>query len=144
VSVEAQAPGYMALSVSSQVNPGGAHPISGETCALLDTRTGEEASLLAVLGPRARSDLTRQVTGDLHDYWKDNNVDPTYLGDAGSIAIEEAFVCYVDREHLEIRFSPTVVAPYMDGTVTFPIDVGPLLPLMPRSPARDALFAAGD
>jgi hypothetical protein len=142
VRVEAQAPGFVALSISNEEYTGGAHPLYGQTCALIDTGTGEVASLLGILGPEAQERLEKDVTSQLHRYYDDNSVDPHYLGADAGAPLQDDILCYVDPHRLEVRYSPYAVAPYMYGPVTFGIDVEPLLPHVPKSAASRALFAS--
>jgi hypothetical protein len=142
VRLEAQAPGFVALSISDEENMGGAHPLYGQTCALVDTSTGGVASLLDILGPDARDLMWKDVTSQLHQYWADNSVDPAYLGADAGAPVQDDIVCYVGPHTIEVRYSPYAVAPYMFGGATFSVDVDPLLPRIPKSAARDALFTS--
>jgi len=142
VSVDAQVPGYMSLDISQSVNLGGAHPMYGAHCVLLDTQTGTPADLTSILGARAFAKLMEVVKDDVRAYWHDNEVDPSY-GNIDKLPVDGGVLCYVSRDKVEVRFGPYAIAPYMFGGATFAIDPAPLLPLLPLippSPAKSALF----
>jgi hypothetical protein len=138
VTVESQAPGYMGISFGEGSYTGGPHPFSSSGCELLDTRTGEAVSLLGVLGPAAVEKLDDQLTVQYRQWMKD----VVGVGDGtGSAPVSEGELCYVDARHLEVRYSQGSVGPWFAGPFTASIDVDPWLPLVPKSAARDALFA---
>lgn len=137
-----RAPGYLSISVYGMSNLGGAHPMHGGSCALIDTRTGQGVSLLEVLGDvrgPAKAELMKQMVTKLRAFWKDNGMDAD--GDPPT-DVQDEKLCYGGPDSLEIRFSPYEVAPYMFGPVTLDVDLAPLLPLVPSSPAESALFGA--
>lgn len=141
VRVDAQAPGFLAVTSGGSSYSGGAHPIGGGSCTLLDTHTGQAASLLAILGPAVVERIQAQLQVDLTAFYHDNGLDPD---DAGVQAppLDDGVVCYVNPHELELRFSPYAVAPYAFGAPSFQVDMDPLLPLVPPSKARDALFTS--
>ena len=139
VTVESQAPGYMGLDIGEGSYAGGAHPFSSGLCELLDTHTGEAVSLLDVLGKAALDKVGDQVTGQYRQWMKD----VVGFGDGTeSASVSEGDLCYVDAHHLEARYSQGSIGPGSAGPFTASVDVDLWLPLVPKSPARDALFAA--
>ena len=139
VTVESQAPGYMGISFGEGSYRGGAHPFSSASCELVDTHTGEAVSLLGVLGPAALDKLGDQVTGQYRQWLKD----VAGFGDGTESApVSEGELCYVDSHHLEARYAQGSIGPWFAGPFTASVDVDPWLPLVPKSPPRDALFAA--
>jgi hypothetical protein len=140
VVIEAQVPGYLALGVSASGYSGGAHPIGGGHCVLLDTHTGREASLMATLGPAVMAAIGKETLTQLHAFRKSNELGE---GDEDSTALsslDDAHVCYVDATRVEVRYSPYEVAPYAFGAPSFSIATAPLVARMPPSAARRALF----
>jgi hypothetical protein len=139
VVVEAQAPGYLAVVVSGSSYSGGAHPIGGGTCVLVDTRTAAAVGLGDVFGPDALAVMATDTEAKVQAFLKDNGLRDDYAGDVSPSTVD-GHLCYVDADHVEVRFNPYEVAPYAFGAPSFAIEVAPLLPKMPRSPARLALF----
>jgi hypothetical protein len=138
VTVESQAPGYMGISFGEGSYTGGAHPWSSASCELLDTHTGEAVSLLDVIGKAALDKVGDQVTDQYRQWMKD----VVGFGDGTESApVSEGQLCYVDAHHLEARYSQGSIGPWFAGPFTASVDVDPWLPLVPKSPARDALFA---
>ncbi len=136
IVVGAQVPGYLALTVGTSNYAGGAHPLYGGSCILVDTRTGAEVSLGGVVGGAALSEIARQTSGLLRAFLKDNALDE---GPAESVSVD-GHICYVDDKTIEVRFGLYEVAPYAYGAPSFPIDVSPLIAKMPPTGARRALF----
>jgi len=127
----------MALSIGAGSYTGGPHPFSSGSCELVDTHKGEAVSLLGVLGPAALDKVVDQVTVAYHQ-WK---TDVVGFDDATESApVDEGELCYVDAHHLEARYSQGSIGPWFAGPFTASVDVDPWLPLVPKSPARDALF----
>jgi hypothetical protein len=134
ITDQGQVPGFLSLSIFGSANLGGAHPMHGGSCALIDTNTGAAVSLGTILGP-AMGKLIEQVGDKLRDYWKENA-----LGGDPPTELADEKLCYGGPDLFQVRFSPYEVAPYMFGSVTIDVDVEPLLSLVPKSPAKDALF----
>ncbi len=141
VEVVAQVPGFMVITVSEGSYSGGAHPLSSGYCLVLDTRTAAPVSLLEALGPRASDRVVEAARAGLHQYYQDNQFDRDYVDlDGGAFTLDDKNVCYRDAHHLDIRYSPYAVAPYVYGEVSVPVDLDPILPLATRTPGVDALF----
>jgi hypothetical protein len=135
---EGRAPGYLSVSVMESSYAGGAHPIGGGTCYLVDTHTGADVNLVEVLGP-GKEELLKQVGTQLRDFWKDNGMDP--YTDVPT-DLENGKLCYGGPDKLEVRFNPYEVAPYVYGPVTLDVDLEPLLAQVPKSAARTSLFSS--
>ncbi len=138
VTVESQAPGYMGISFGQGYYTGGPHPNSSTSCELVDTHTGEAVSLLDIIGKAALDKVGDQVTDQFREWMKD----VVGFGDGTESApVIEGELCYVDAHHLEARYAQGSIGPWFAGPFTASVDVDPWLPLVPKSPARDALFA---
>jgi hypothetical protein len=138
VTVASQAPGFMGLTIGEGSYTGGAHPSSSVSCELLDTHTGKAVSLLDVLGPAALEKVVAQVNAQYRQWMHD----VVGFDDATESApVSEGELCYVDPHHLEAVYAQGFVGPWFAGPFTASVDVDPWLALVPKSPARDALFA---
>jgi hypothetical protein len=140
IEVEAQAPGYMALTIGTSTYSGGAHPMPGSWCELLDTSSGQDVSLLDVLGPGAVSKVVDQITRGLRDQWKDSEFPMFFDPATESAPLSEGELCYLGPHTLEARYPQYAIAPYAYGPMSASVDVDPILPLVPASPASKALF----
>jgi hypothetical protein len=135
VTIESQAPPFVALEVASSGYSGGAHGWGTSACVLVDTETAREVSLPDLLGSAAMASLFRDLESQLAAFLKDNGLDPP----AGRPDLA-GHVCYVSATEIDVRFNAYEVAPYAYGAPQFVIDAQPLVAQMPPGRARRALF----
>jgi hypothetical protein len=135
VTIEAQAPPFVALEISWSGYSGGAHGFAGASCVLVDTETAREVSLAEVLGSAAIASLSRDLESQLAAFWKDNGLEPPHERPDPA-----AHLCYVSATEIDARFNEYEVAPYAAGPQQFVIDAQPLVEQMPAGRARRALF----
>ena len=138
VTITAQVPGYLSVDIGWSGYSGGVHPLGGSHCALIDTRGGTEASLVAILGPSAVTAIADRVSTLVAKFLKECGLPAD--GDKVSAPVDDAHLCYVNGTTIEVRYSSYEVAPYVCGGPSFPIDVTPLVGAMPAGIARGALF----
>jgi hypothetical protein len=135
VTIESQAPPFLALEISSSGYSGGAHGWGTSSCVLVDTETAKEVSLADVLGSAAIAPLSKDLGSQLAAFLKDNGLEP-----AGERPDPAGHLCYVSATEVDVRFDAYEVAPYAFGAQEFAIDALPLVALMPPGRARRALF----
>jgi hypothetical protein len=135
VTIESQAPPFLALEVSSSGYSGGAHGWGTSSCVLVDSETAKEVSLADVLGIAAMASLSKDFDSQLAAFLKDNGLEPPRErpDPAGHL-------CYVSATQVDVRFDAYEVAPYALGAPQFGIDAQPLVALMPSGRARRVLF----
>jgi hypothetical protein len=135
VTIEAQAPPFVALEVSWSGYSGGAHGFAGASCVLVDAETGKEVSLAEVLGGAAIASLSRDLESQLAAFLKNNGLEPPH-----EIPDPARHLCYVSATEIDVRYNAYDVAPYAYGAPQFVVDAQPLVEQMPPGRARRALF----